>query len=85
MTENNQNYYAFVHGTGGVGDFDLSVVEENDNVFVGTDPPTEASLTYGKDLHRWVPINSDSLNLSIGQGWFDASGCLLRLSLLAAL
>ena len=61
MTEKNQNYYAFVHGTGGVGDFDLSVVEENDNVFVGTDPPTEASLTYGKDLHRWVPINSDSL------------------------
>lgn len=59
MTENNQDYYIFVHGTGteGVGDFDLYVLDEN---LAGsmTASPTETPVRYGKDLYRWVPVNA---------------------------
>lgn len=61
MTEKNENYYVFVHGAGGVGDFDFFVSQEKSDLFEATAPPTESGVTYGKDLHRWIPMNFDSL------------------------
>jgi len=59
MTEKNQDYYIFVHGTG-VGDFDLHLSQESFAI-LDTLPPTEIGFRYGKDLHRWIPTDTKSL------------------------
>jgi len=63
MTENLQDYYIFVHGTEGVGDFDLFVEDENVDGF-GTAAPTEAPLKYGKDLFRWIHVNAKAEDIA---------------------
>jgi subtilisin-like proprotein convertase family protein len=63
MTENLQNYYIFVHGTEGVGDFSMWVRDENIAGF-GTAAPTETPVLYGKDLYRWIPINTEGLEIA---------------------
>ena len=60
MTQKNQDYFVFVHGTNGVGDFDLFVLEE-DLVGLGTTAPTELPFMYGKDLLRWIPVDTEAL------------------------
>lgn len=75
LTQNGTDYYVFVHGTGAdnVGDFELLVRAEGNNTITPilsaspsaspSDPPTETPIRYGKDMHRWVPINSDPLEI----------------------
>ena len=58
MTENRQDYYVFVHGQNGVGDFDLYINEDTVPGY-GTFAPTATPLRFGKDLYRWIPINDD--------------------------
>jgi len=58
MTESGQDYYVFVHGQDGVGDFDLYINEDTVPGF-GTIAPTATPLRFGKDLYRWIPINND--------------------------
>ena len=58
MTENRQDYYVFVHGQNGVGDFDLYINEDTVPGY-GTMAPTATPLRFGKDLYRWIPINDD--------------------------
>jgi hypothetical protein len=60
MTQKNQDYFVFVHGTNGVGDFDLFVLEEN-LVGLGTTTPIEIPIRYGKDLLRWIPVDTEAL------------------------
>jgi len=73
LTEEDTDYYVFVHGTGedGVGDFELFVRDEGNHVVPTLSPsstpsynPSDTPIQYGKDLHRWVPINSDPLAIS---------------------
>jgi len=63
MTDPAQDYYIFVHGTDGtegVGDFALYIRDENVAGF-GTESPTVTPIDYGKDLYRWIPVNTSSL------------------------
>mmetsp|Transcript_153 Transcript_153/g.388 ORF Transcript_153/g.388 Transcript_153/m.388 type:complete len:1944 (+) Transcript_153:467-6298(+) len=63
MTDASQEYYIFVHGTGGsqgVGDFALYIRDENVTGF-GTEAPTVTPIRYGKDLYRWIPVNTTML------------------------
>ena len=55
VTENLETYYLFVHGTGGVGDFDL-FVKDMDLVGFGTASPTTTPIKYGTNLFRWTPV-----------------------------
>jgi len=59
MTENKIDYFLFVHGQAGVGDFDMFVNEEITPGF-GTIAPTATPNLYGKDLYRWVPVNDNT-------------------------
>lgn len=60
MTEKNKDYYIYVHGTDGVGDFDVFLEEENFASF-NTPAPTKNLFRYGKDLHRWIPVDTKAL------------------------
>lgn len=70
MTVNLEDYYIFVHGQNGVGDFDLFVRDENLSGF-GTAAPSETPIQYGTDLYRWtiidvgIEIVTDYLKLTI--------------------
>lgn len=66
MTEGGQDYYIFVHGQDGaqgVGDFALYIRDEMVAGF-GTEAPTVTPIKYGKDLHRWVPVNTSMLAIN---------------------
>jgi subtilisin-like proprotein convertase family protein len=63
MTETRQDYYIFVHGAEGVGDFDLFVRDEKISGF-GTAAPTETPKQHGKDLYRWIPFNTTTLAIA---------------------
>ena len=56
MSKPGADYFVFVHGTD-VGDFSLFVQDENVAGF-GTAAPTPTPVRHGKDLFRWLPINS---------------------------
>jgi len=58
MTKNREDYYVFVHGQDGVGDFDL-FINEDVNLGFGTIAPTTTPGKFGKDLFRWIPINNN--------------------------
>lgn len=58
MTKSRKDYYVFVHGQDGVGDFDLFINEDIVPGF-GTIAPTATPGKFGKDLYRWIPINND--------------------------
>jgi hypothetical protein len=58
MTESRKDYYVFVHGQDGVGDFDLFINEDTIPGF-GTIAPTATPHKFGKDLYRWISINND--------------------------
>ena len=63
MTEPGQDYYIFVHGADGAGDFDLFVKDELVSGF-GTASPTETPQRHGKDLFRWMPANTTVLAIA---------------------
>lgn len=63
MTEPRQDYYLFVHGADGAGDFDLFVRDEMVSGF-GTASPTETPQKHGKDLFRWMPANTTALAIA---------------------
>ena len=58
MTTFDTDYYVFVHGQYGEGDFDLYI---NENIVsgYGTEAPTPAAGKFGKDLYRWIPVNNE--------------------------
>eukprot|EP00536_Pseudo-nitzschia_multiseries_P016212 jgi/Psemu1/312888/fgenesh1_kg.1049_\ len=70
MTENRKDYYLFVHGQEGVGDFDIFVRDENLQDF-GTAAPSETPIQHGADLYRWtivdfgIEIGTDYRSLTI--------------------
>jgi len=77
LTQEGTDYFIFMHGTGadGVGNFELSVRDEGNFVITTASPsstpsvtpssnPTDTRIQYAKNLHRWVPINSDPLEIS---------------------
>jgi len=59
MSKPNTDYFVFVHGTD-VGDFDMFVRDENIEGF-GTEAPTATPIRHGKDLFRWIPVNTRAL------------------------
>eukprot|EP00537_Pseudo-nitzschia_pungens_P011055 CAMPEP_0172385844 /NCGR_PEP_ID=MMETSP1061-20121228/3454_1 /TAXON_ID=37318 /ORGANISM="Pseudo-nitzschia pungens, Strain cf. pungens" /LENGTH=1877 /DNA_ID=CAMNT_0013115001 /DNA_START=415 /DNA_END=6048 /DNA_ORIENTATION=- len=56
MTEIQKDYFLFVHGQEGVGDFDLFVIDENLENF-GTTAPSATPIRYGTDLYRWTVVD----------------------------
>lgn len=59
MSKPKTDYFIFVHGTD-VGDFDMYVRDEMVDGF-GTEAPTATPIRHGKDLFRWIPVNTRAL------------------------